>query len=431
MIKLRRPRFFYGWYVVAAACASLFIQAETGGFTYSIFLPVMNAEMGWPRSTIVMAQSIAAITAALAGPWLGRIVDRRGPRGMMIASVAGMGLALSLAGLTNEPWQFYLFCGLASGVARSALQSVIPGSMIANWFVRGRSKAYGIAAMGPPIANLLLPPLVTALVTGMSWRAGWIGLGMVALLVGLPPAFLFARRIEETGHRPDGDPPGDSDSATAAASARRTAAAVDVADDWTAHEAIRSRGFWRVAMGMSLVLLAPNTSIVFLFSYLSSRGMETHAAAAAVSLVSALQVISRLVFWGPAISRIGSVRWVLVLWGSLLFGSSVTFALAEGEFFGWVAAAVLGWAIGGNLVLQLQIWPEYFGRKNIGAIIGTSQMVQGVMQAVVPLGLASLLDMTHSYTLLYGALSVLVFIGLVLLGARGRPRHQVKAAVPA
>ena len=149
------------------AFASLFIQASTGGFTFSIFLPAMTSDLGWPRSSLVASSSVAAITASVAGPWLGRIVDRRGPRLVMVLSVVGMAFALCGAGIVNEPWQFYLFIGLTSGVSRSALQSVLPGSLIANWFVRKRSAAFGMAAMGPPIANLILVPRLFSLGRGI------------------------------------------------------------------------------------------------------------------------------------------------------------------------------------------------------------------------------------------------------------------------
>jgi MFS family permease len=362
---------------------------------------------------------VGFVNAALAGPWIGRIVDRRGPKLVMVLSVLGMGVALAGGGVVTEPWQFYFFIGILSGVSRSALQSVLPGAMIANWFNRKRSAAYGIAAMAPPLGNFLLPPIVTLVVAGFGWRYGWFAMGAIAVAVGILPALFLACRIEGTGWQPDGDAaplPGEAQAAGAKAAPAQ-------AMDWTAHEAMHSAGFWMVAAGMALVLLAPNTSIIFLFSYLSHSGMEPGTAAVAISMVSGLQVVSRMVFWGPLISKVGSVRWVLPFWGGMLLASSITFGLAHGEFWSFVAAATLGVAIGGNLVLHLQIWPEYFGRKAVGSIIGTAQMVQGINQAVVPLGLAWLLDATSSFSVMYLTLGAFVAVGLVLLTKVGRPAH--------
>jgi hypothetical protein len=89
---------------------------------------------------------------------------------------------------------------------------------------------------------------------------------------------------------------------------------------------------------------------------------------------------------------------------------------------------VLGLGLGGNLVLQLQVWPEYFGRKEIGAIIGTAQLLQGLSNALVPLALAALIDQTGSYTTLYLIVAGLVSIGLALHVIVGRPRRPLAIA---
>jgi MFS family permease len=349
---------------------------------------------------------------------------------VLIASVLAMGAALIACGFAQQPWQFYITFGLLSGAARSALQSVLPGVMISNWFVRRRSAAYGAAAMGPPLANFLLPPLMAALVGGFGWRTGFVGLGVLCLAVGLPPALLIRRRRpEELGLQPDGNPAAaSSDPAPAARSSDRQPGAksgesLPRSEDWTASEAVHSTAFWMIALGMSLILLAPNVSIVFMFSYLGSKGFDPAAAATAISTVSAMQVLSRLVFWAPVTARLNSIRWIILVWGSLLLCSTLLLALAQGEVWAYLGAGVLGLGLGGNLVLHLQIWPEYFGRTAVGTIIGSAQLLQGISNATVPLALAALLDHTGSYTLLYLIVAGLVTCGLALHAIVGKPRR--------
>jgi hypothetical protein len=139
-------------------------------------------------------------------------------------------------------------------------------------------------------------------------------------------------------------------------------------------------------------------------------------------------VLSRLVFWAPVTARLSSIRWVVLLWGSLLLCSSLLLALAYGEVWAYLAAGVLGLGLGGNLVLQLQIWPEYFGRTALGTIIGTAQLLQGAANAAVPLLLAALLDRTGSYTTLYLIVAALVTVGLVLHAVVGKPRRPLPRA---
>jgi MFS family permease len=373
----------------------------------------------------VLASSISSITAALAGPVLGRIVDRQGPRLVLIGSVVLMGIALGGCAFVGVPWQFYLAFGLMSGMARSALQSVLPGAMIANWFVRRRGAAYGSAAMGPPVANFVLPPLIALIVGTLGWRDGWLALGLICIALALPPAlFIVRRRPEDLGLRADGDEP---EPATEDSDQPKREAVPSQGEDWTAREAVHSPAFWMVAAGMSCILLAPNVSIVFMYSYLSSKGMDLATAATAISAVSAMQVISRLVFWAPVIGRVKSVRRIVLFWGGIMLCATLLLALAEGQTWAFVAAAVLGLGLGGNLVLQLQIWPEYFGRTEIGSIIGTSQLLQGLSSATVPLLLAALLDHTGNYTMLYLIVAGLVVIGLILHAIVGRPKRPAAA----
>jgi hypothetical protein len=77
--------------------------------------------------------------------------------------------------------------------------------------------------------------------------------------------------------------------------------------------------------------------------------------------------------------------------------SAVCLCLAVSPLLAYVGAAVLGLAVCGNLVLQLQIWPEYFGRAAVGTIIGIGQLLQGITIAVIPLALAAVLDRIGSY----------------------------------
>ncbi len=182
-----------------------------------------------------------------------------------------------------------------------------------------------------------------------------------------------------------------------------------------------------VTVAQALVLLAPNVSILFMYSHLTSKGLDASAAAGGVAIPGIMQVVSRVIFWAPAVSRLGSVRRVVLLWASLLLCATLLLAAAEGQVWVYLADVVLGLGLGGNLVLQLQIWPEHFGRKSLGTIIGTSQGLQGVTSATVPLLFAAMLDRTGSYTTLYLVVAGCVACGLALHVLVGKPKRPVPA----
>jgi MFS family permease len=413
-------RFFYGWYIVGVAFLSLFLSGGIGT-SFSVLLPTMAQDLGWSYTTVVAASSLGVITGALSAPPIGRVVDRRGAR--MVLALAAVCSAVTAAGsgFVREPWQFYLVFGVLGGASRSAMMNVAPGAMIANWFVRRRAVVSGIAAMGPPASSLVLPPLIALSLAIFSWRLAWLGLGLAVLVFALPAALLLVRRRpEDYGWLPDGN----AEPIILGAPASRRP------DDWTLHEAIHSRGFWGVAVSMALIQLMPSTVFLFLPSSFRAQGLSDAAAAATLSVMGLTQVAARVALWTPLIAKLGSVQRAVWLWGGLLFIAALGLAAAHGEIAGYLASAFLGLAMGANLVLQLLIWPEYFGRTAVGAIAGVGQLLGGAAGAAGPMIGAWLLDATGSYVWLYFFMASSVASGLVIQFLVGRPQRAQVALPP-
>ncbi|MSQ27936.1 MAG: hypothetical protein EXR51_07345 [Dehalococcoidia bacterium] len=174
-----------------------------------------------------------------------------------------------------------------------------------------------------------------------------------------------------------------------------------------------------MAAGFALILLAPSSSTVFMFPYFSHRGLAPTAAAAAISAMSLFQVASRIGLWAPVIARLGGVRTAIYLWGGLLFVSTLAMLQVHHETGAFLMAAFFGVAMGGNMGLQLQIWPEYFGRSAVGAISGTAHIFGGIVAAVGPLAGAALLEATGDFTAMYYGTAAVVPAGILLMAAGG------------
>lgn len=400
------------------------MSAGVTGFAFSVFLPAMTEDLGWYRSTLVGATSLGWVVASLAGPVVGRIIDRRGARLMLALSVLGMAASAALSALTRDPWHFYLAFGLLGGVCRAVLQNVAPGAMVANWFVRRRSLAFGVAALGPPASSLVYPPLAAAVVASAGWRTGWLALAAFTLAAGFLPTRLVRRRPEDMGLAPDGDPPAER---PVTAPVPGTPAAPD--GDWSFSEALRSPAFWLLATAMSCILLAPSAVVLFLFSFFRDQGMAEGVAAATISVLSLCQAGSRVLFWIPFIAWSGSVRWPLIAWGLLLLLAVLFLTTAHSVVLAFLASGFMGLAMGGNLVLQLQIWPEYYGRTAVGGITGAAQLVQSLAAGGGPLLGAALVDATGSYTGMFYAVAVAVVTGVFIHLLVGKPRRAVTRAI--
>lgn len=157
----------------------------------------MVRDLDWPYTTLIGASSLGVVLGALIGPWVGRIVDRRGARLVLCVSVAAAAGSTAAAGLTAEPWHLFLSYGVISGATRAILMNVAPGAIIANWFRRRRAAAYGAAAMGPPAASIVLPTLVALATQAFSWRGAWLAVAIGTLVIGFPPMAILVRRHPE------------------------------------------------------------------------------------------------------------------------------------------------------------------------------------------------------------------------------------------
>ena len=115
--RYARLPIFYGWIIVAAAFVTMAIgvNARTA---FSLFFPPILAEFGWERGVTAGAFSFGFVASAIVSPLIGRLMDRAGPRAVMLAGVALMGGGLLLAPLTTQPWHLYLTIGVMVGSGR-------------------------------------------------------------------------------------------------------------------------------------------------------------------------------------------------------------------------------------------------------------------------------------------------------------------------
>ena len=122
-MRVRRLPFFYGWVIIAAAFVTmgLGVNARTA---FSLFLPPILDEFGWPRSLTAGAFSFGFLVSAAMSPFLGRLVDRYGPRPVIGMGVGLLASGLMLAPLIQEPWHLYATLGVSLGP--EATVSAIP-----------------------------------------------------------------------------------------------------------------------------------------------------------------------------------------------------------------------------------------------------------------------------------------------------------------
>jgi len=102
--SVRRP--FYGWWIVVAAGAGHFASVGFASILFAVVLRPMTDELGWARGEFVLATSAAAVLAAFTGPIIGPLIDRSGPRPLMLVGAVSYGAILLATSAVTALWQF-------------------------------------------------------------------------------------------------------------------------------------------------------------------------------------------------------------------------------------------------------------------------------------------------------------------------------------
>jgi MFS family permease len=307
----QRLPFFYGWLLVAIGCVTMAVgvNARTA---FSLLFPAILAEFGWDRAVVAGAFSFGFLVSALITPFVGRLMDRRGPVVVVELGVVTMAAGLMLASLVQHPWQLYLTLGVLAGGGVNCLAYTGQSLYLANWFVRRRGLALSIAFSGVGVGSITLLPWLGSLIAGVGWRSACVALGLLLLVVLGPINLLLRRRPEEMGLHPDGAGPRHA----AAGIASNVVDPAWVAVDWTVARAVRTGRFWWLAIGYFCALFAWYAVQVHQTKYLTEIGFSSATAAWALGLVSLVAVPGQIGF-GYLSDRIGR-EWVWTI-GNLGF----------------------------------------------------------------------------------------------------------------
>jgi MFS family permease len=389
--------FFYGWSVVAVAFVTMGIGVNARTAFSLLFPPILD-EFGWPRGLTAGAFSFGFLVSALLGPFLGRLMDRKGPRAVMLLGVVMVGAGLGFAPRVSAPWHLYLTLGVLVAGGTVCLGYTGHALFLPNWFVRRRGLAIGIAFSGAGVGAITILPWLQQLIDGAGWRTAC--LAMTALVATLGPLNLLTRRRpEDLGLLPDGD---------RAATARGAPLPSNVVDhawvsvDWTLAQAMRTARFWWVALGFAGGLFAWYAVQVHQTKYLMEIGFAPAVAAGALGLVGFTGIVGQ-VGLGHLSDRVGR-EWV---WTLACVGFAGTYALlllmrehptlallylmiAAQGMLGYGLASVFG-----------AIPAELFQGRHYGTIFGTLSLASIIGGAVGPWVAGALHDHTGSYVLAF------------------------------
>jgi sugar phosphate permease len=401
-----RVPFYYGWIVLACLCCAGFARQGPAVATLSIFVEPLTREFGWSRTAVSGAVSLGGLLAALISPLIGPLLDRRGSRLVLCLAVVTNGAALLLLSLTPSLLVFYLLYCIARMNWAGPFDLGIYGALN-NWFLARRTVAASVANLAQMLGLVAMPLIAQFAISHDGWRAGWLALGIVTLVVGFVPVWLLlVRRPEDMGLQPD--PAG-------SAVRQPGAAAAPEEPRFSRRQAIRTPAFWLLML--YTVTIYPVQAGVSLHQapHLVQRGIDPTTAALIVSSFSLMSLLATIAC--GFLPRRWPIRVPLALAGAMAAAGTWLMLWIASAFDGFLAAGLFGLGIGAMLTLLPVAWADYFGRANYGAIRGLALSTQVLAQAAGPLLSGVLFDWTGTYAIslhFFAALSVLSIVAALV-----------------
>ncbi len=386
---------YYGWRVVLAAC--LGVMAGFGSlfvYTFSVFVKPLAAQFGWGREAISTGFAIAAVTLGFISPFLGRWIDRYGPRRIILVCMSVFGCAIaSLSLLRFGLWQFYLTCFVAGIVGNGAAHLAYSRS-ISTWFQRRLGVALAVVMVGAGLGAMILPVVAQAVLSRAGWRTAYASLGGLALLLGLPLSWRYIRER--------------------AVVRQKSAPLVHSGKTW--QQGLRSFAFWIITIILFLSSISMNGAITHLSALLTDRGISAGRAALCASILGGSSVLSRIVagwsldrFFGPHVAFLTNIITAL---GIFFLARVSSFPL------GCFAATLIGIGAGGEAAITPYLLTRYFGLRAFSTLYGLTWTFYAAAGAIGPVILGQAFDATGSYAslliLLAAALGLVAAMNLLL-----------------
>ncbi len=409
----RRPRFYYGWWIVFVMVLTGAVQSSQGHPTLGVFMKPITEQFGWSRGAYASGMTVGTLLGGFIAIPLGRLVDRHGGRWILTTAAFVVGGTVILTSFVTSFWQFFIIQTIARtvnmGVVVLVMQVIIP-----KWFVRKRGRAVAFGGIGNMIGNAGMPLFVQFFISRVGWRAAAVILGTTVWTVTLPPIWFFLRRSpEDIGLLPDGDR--EETEGLARRNEGSSIRPARVEASLTVRQVLRHRSLYLLVTAFTLSTLVGSSINLHAIPYLSDRGLSAGMAVTVMAVFSSSGAAGALVM-GFAVERYPA-RYVLA--AAFLLGalSYIVLLNVNGPMVAFFWAGYSGVVRGGMHTLTQVIYADYYGRRSLGAIRGLTSPAQMGANSLGPLAAALAFDFSGSYFsifALYGVLMVAASFSIFL-----------------
>jgi MFS family permease len=417
--------FYYGWVIVAIAFVSMGLWLTLRS-AFSVFFVAFLDEFGRSRAATAGVQTVSLLMYTVSAPVVGALVDKVGPRRVVLPGIAVLCLGLVLSVFSRSLFGIYLTYGVVAGVGAAFISIVAYSAVLSQWFDRRRGLANGVAVSGMGFATFALVPLMQYLTGQFGWRFAFLSLAGITFLLLFPAvaAFLYYRP-QDVGLPPDGDSGTNTEK-------KRIVEVVDLQwtkNVWTLRRAAREGRFWSVLCYCFLVIIALYVVLTHGVSLLKGAGFSPMRAAFAISLLGISSSVFK-VFWGWMSDRIGR-EWAFTLGVVAMIGGIALLISIEAGGPHWLVYPFViffgcGWGVTSPIFMSVAA--DLFAGGSLGAIYGVNEAILGVGSALGPWLGGITFDRTGSYrlVLLIVAVTAVASVPFIWAAAPRKVRRVVR-----
>ena len=378
-------------YIVATAFLSLFAIVGIAYYGLPFFFDFMTKDFGWSRTTVTSGNALGKL---LIGPLFGFIagwlIDRYGPRRLMLLGSVFMGVALIGLGYNGGTlWLFYMF------YIFNALGYVCAGPLpcqvlISRWFDKNRGKAMGIAYLGIGLGGTLVPLLATKLESGFGWNMSLACLGVLVMLISMPMVFFIKERKKSEDK-----------------TEKKAEPAVPIKSILT------NRNFYLLGIGSMCAIGVVGGIGQHIKLYLRDVNYTQEQAAHIMSLILMMSLIGRVLMgW---LADMFSRKYIMILI-YLMVASAIPLLLLP-DFPGriYVFAVIYGIGLGGDYMIIPLMAGDLFGVRALGRTMGIILVADGIAESLFPMLVGATYDATGNYSLGFMILICVAVAGAVFI----------------
>ena len=389
------------WLLLGGAFVTFSVGA---GFmhSYTVFLVAFIEAFGWSRADASVAYSVSQLVNGFSSPLVGTLVDRFGPRRLILGGGCLLAIGLLASSYATKLWHMWILYGVVMTMGANCLGLVVFVPILSRHFVKNRGMAVSVVQSANGFARAFSAPISTMMVSGLGWRGAywWQGLFMAALIV--PLGALFRRTDPPPGSR----------------AARRAAAG----DGWTLKQAMRTPHFW-------LLML------VYVFTGLGSFLVALHQLAFAVDVgfdklyaaevlgTGAFLSLPGVIITGTVSDYFGRELSAVISYGTSIIG--VAFALLittpDQHLFLWLHACFFGLTWGARGPAITAKTADLFPGPNLGMILGVISIGTGVGAGVGAWLAGFVYDATGTYRAAFWLSIFFYLCGTVAFWSLRRP----------